>query len=223
MMADPPQQTPPDPRPAPPLRGTRDLFDINILPDRFRRKRLSLANVLPWLILVVLLGTIYPTWQLASQAQTTFQGQRLSLAQIQAEFDLYQTNTQEQEDLQAQIDSALAQKEALIESYGGLEFSTVPWSPTLYQINQVLPGGVSWSQIAQRDQSIQLEGVSPEYMLVIDLMNSLRGVEGLESVEINSIEVIDPEAFSTPSEETGAAPTIYKFSIVALTTEEVLP
>jgi Tfp pilus assembly protein PilN len=223
MMEDPTKQTPPEPRAALPLRGARELFDINILPDRFRRKKLSLASILPWLILAVLLGTIYPTYQLAIQEQSAFRDNRLALARVQAELDFYQTSSQEQEDLQNQIDDALAQKDAIILSFGGLKFSNIKWSPTLFQINQLLPEGVSWVQISQQNESIQLDGYSAEYQRVINLLDSLKSLDNLGSVEISSIEQMDPEEGSVTAPDSEPPPVIYRFTILTNLVGEVLP
>lgn len=223
MMEDPTKQTPPEPTSALPLRGSRDLFDINILPDRFRRKKLSLARILPWVILVVLLGTIYPTYQLAIQEQNTFRENRLALARVQAELDLYQTNSQEEEDLQNQIDDALAQKDAIIQSFGGLKFSNIKWSPTLFQIDQLLPEGVSWVQISQQYESIQLDGYSTEYQAVINLLDSLNGLDSLGNVEISSIEQMDPEEAAEGASDSEIPAVIYRFTILTKVVGEVLP
>ena len=223
MMEDPTKQTPPEPTAALPLRGSRDLFDINILPARFRRKKLSLASILPWVILVVLLGTIYPTYQLAIQEQGSFQENRLALARVQAELDIYQTNSQEQVDLQNQINDALAQKDAIIHSFGGLKFSNIKWSPTLFQIDQLLPEGVSWVQISQQNVSIQLDGYSVEYQSVINLLDSLRSLDSLGNVEISSIEQMDLEESSEAPSDSKTAAVIYRFTILTNVVGEVLP
>lgn len=230
-MEDLTQQPPLESRPTPPLSGSRDLFDINILPDRFRRKKLTLMGLLPWLILIILLGSIYPTYNLATLSQGTFQDNRLALARVQADLDFYQSNSQEQEELQSQLDDAMDQKEAIIQSYGGLQFSSQKWNPTLFQINQLLPEGVSWTQISQQNETIRLDGIATEYQLVIDLLDSLKSLDSLEVVEIESIEQIESEeTLTTPPEgeddqitPSEVPPIIYSFTILAITAGEVQP
>lgn len=230
-MEDPITQATPEPRPALPLRGSRDLFDINILPDRFRRNKLTLMVLLPWLLLAILLGTIYPVYTLANKAQSSFQEKRLALARVQAELDFYQINSQEREELQTQLDDALAQKDTIVQSYGGLQLSTYKWSPTLAQINQQLPEGVSWVQVSQQDKTIRLNGIAREYPLVLELLDSLDGLEGLADVEIDSIEQIDLEDIPENLLENEAdallssvaPPTYYRFTILARAAGEVQP
>jgi len=230
-MEDPTNQPHSIPKATHSLRGSRDLLDINILPDRFRRKKLTIIGLLPWLLLFVLLGTIYPTYQLAVQSQSTFQEKRLALTRVQADLDFYQTSSQEQADLQSQLDNAQTQKAAIIESYGGLQLSNKKWSPTLFQINQLLPDGASWIQISQQNDTIRLDGVAPEYLLVIDLLDSLNNLDNLGSVEIDSIERIDTEQVPAPTVEDGedvvssteGSPTIYSFTFLIETSGEVLP
>lgn len=231
-MEDPTTQTTSESRPALTLRGSRDLFDINILPDRFRRKKLTLMILLPWLLLAVLLGTIYPVYTLASQAQSSFQDQRLALARVQAELDFYQITSQEQEDLQTRLDEALAQKDAIVQSFSGLQLATNKWSPTLIQINQQLPEGISWVQVSQQeDKTIRLDGVTREYLLVLDLLDSLNSLDGLADAEIDSIEQVDPEEISEALLEdevdallsSVATPGYYRFTILARAAGEVQP
>ena len=230
-MEDPIKQPPIEIGPTQPLRGTRDLFDINILPPRYRRKKLTLIGVLPWLLLFVLLGTIYPTYTLAAQSQRAFQDSRLALAKVQADLDFYQSNSQEQEDLQSRIEDAQARQEAIRQSFGGLQFSTLKWSPTLFRINQLLPEGMSWVQISQQDQNIRLEGVSTEYQLVIGLRDTLSNIASLDSVEIDTIEKIETEETPVPApaeEEEGTTAgeepaALYRFTILADLVGEVEP
>lgn len=230
-MEDPTIQATSEPRPARPLRGSRDMFDINILPDRFRRKKLTLMVLLPWLLLAVLLGTIYPVYTLANKTQNTFQEKRLALARVQAELDFYQTSSQEREDLQTRLDDALDQKDAIILSYGGLQLENNQWSSTLVQINQQLPEGASWVQISRQDQTIRLDGIAREYPLVLDLLDSLNGLDGLTEVEIDSIEQIDLDEIPESLLENEAdallssisPPTYYRFTILARAAGEVQP
>ena len=228
-MEDPTIQATPEPQPTLAFRGSKDLFDINILPDRFRRRKLTVMILLPWLLLAVLLGTIYPVYTLANQTQSTFQEKRLAMARVQAELDFYQINSQEREQLQTQLDDALAQKDAIVQSYGGLQLSTYKWSPTLVQINQQLPEGINWVQVSQQDKTIRLDGIAREYLLVLDLLNSLDGLDSLADVEIDLIEKIDlediPEFLLENEADTllssVAAPTYYRFTILARAAGEV--
>jgi Tfp pilus assembly protein PilN len=229
-MEDPIKQPPLETETTRPLRGTRDLFDINILPARYRPKRLTLIGLLPWLLLIVLLGTIYPTYTLAVQSQGNFQDSRLALAKVQADLDFYQNNSQEEEALQSQIDDAETQREAILLSFGGLQFSTVKWSPILSEIHLQLPAGVSWVQIAQQDQKIRLDGVATEYQLVINLRDTLQTINSLGTVAIDSIERVETEDIPDPSsvEDEGITAdeepfTAYRFTILTNLAGEVGP
>jgi len=228
-MEEPTNQPAQVPKTSSPLMGSRDLLDINILPDRFRRKRLTLMGALPWLLMAILLGTAFPTYQLAVQSQISFREKRLDLARVQAELDFFESSNQEGIDLQDQIDAAFAEKDAIIQSYGGLQLSTQKWSPTLTQIDQLLPSGANWTQISQGEGLIRLDGAADEYQLVIDFRDSLETLEGLADVEIDSIELTVVESTSGPPIEgdpdsgsvSSITQPIYQFTILAATTGEV--
>jgi Tfp pilus assembly protein PilN len=230
-MEDPTTQVSPEPKLTPPLRGTRELFDINILPDRFHRRKLSLMALLPWLLLIFLLGSAYPTYRLAISSQAAFKEKRLELTLVQSNLELYQTSNQERAELQAQIDTATAQKDGIIQSLGGLQLSTNKWSPALFQIQNLTPGEIRLSELSQQGVTIRLEGTADQYNDVINLLDSLLALDSLKHVQIDSIERLDQEDLPTPvSEDQGdinpsssEEPTIFRFSILATTQGEVTP
>jgi Tfp pilus assembly protein PilN len=230
-MEEPTTQVSPEPKLSPPLHGTRELFDINILPERYRRRRLSLMVLLPWLLLIILLGTIYPTYQLAVNSQAGFREKRQELAEAQAALEIYQSNNQERDDLQTQIDTSSAQRDAIIQSLGGLQLSSSKWSPTLFQIESQIPGGIRLSGLSQQGETIRLNGTADQYELVINLLDSLLALDNLKHVGIDSIERVELENMPTPVPEVEGdsdlsppeEPTYFRFTILATTQVEVAP
>ncbi len=65
------------------LAGSIDLFDLNILPLRHRRKKIKLVHILPWQILIILLGMLYPAGINALDAQAQFIQSKSDLNQVQ--------------------------------------------------------------------------------------------------------------------------------------------
>jgi Tfp pilus assembly protein PilN len=187
--------------------------------------------MIPWLLLVILLGTVYPTYLLTVRSQEAFREKSLELIGAQAAFEFYQSSNEERDDLQAQIDSASSQRDAILQSLGGLQLSTSKWSPTLFQIEAIIPQGISLSDLSQQGNSIRLDGTSDQYNLVINLLDSLLTLDSLKQVEIDSIERIDQEDLSVPvledegdtSVSTEEEQGYYRFTIIATTLGEVAP
>jgi len=219
-----------------PLRGTADLFDINILPARYQRKRLTLLMILPWLLLLILLGTLYPTYIMATEAQGIFRQKRLDYAQTQVKLDFFQSNTEELEILQTQIDEKTAERDSILESYSGLDLTPEDWSPALFQIQAVVPEGIELSYLSRQGEAYRLEGIASQYPLIIELSDALTGIDALTNIEIDQIEQTpqedapaladllpteaDPE---NPEAAPAAEPTFYTFTILFNSAGEVQP
>jgi len=217
------------------IRGTPDLFDINILPARYQRKRLTFLMILPWLLLLILLGTIYPTYTIAAKTQDIFRQARLDFAQTQVKLDFFQSNTEELELLQSQIEEKTAERDQILESYSGLDLAPEDWSPTLFKIQAAVPQGIALSYLSRQDDAYRLEGIASQYALIIDLSDALAGIDALSEIEIDQIEQIPeddapvlpnlPPTEADPENPDTAPvrPTFYAFTILFDTAGEVQP
>lgn len=218
-----------------PPKGTPHMFDMNILPTRYQRKRLTFLMILPWLLLVILLGTIYPTYTMAVQTQKIFRQARLDFAQTQVKLDFFQSNTEELELLQTQIEEKTAERDLILESYSGLDLVREDWSPALFKIQAAVPEGIALSYLSRQDDAYRLEGIASQYALIIDLSDALTGIDALSEIEIDQIEQISeddtpvlpdlppPEADPENPDAAPARPTFYAFTILFDTTGEVQP
>jgi Tfp pilus assembly protein PilN len=217
------------------LRGTSGLFDINILPARYRRKRLTFLMVLPWLLLMFLLGTIYPTYTIAVKTQDIFRQRRLEFAQTQVKLDFFQSNTEELELLQTQIVEKTTERDQILESYSGVDLTREAWSPALFQIQATGPQGIALSFLSRQGDTYHLEGIASQYQLIIDLSDALAEIDALTDIEIDLIEQIAEEdapvlpglpPTAVDLENPEAAPvesTFYTFTILFNSAEEVQP
>jgi Tfp pilus assembly protein PilN len=230
-MDDPKKITPEDLRKTPLLRGTIELFDINILPERYRRRKITLISVLPWLILVLLIGALYPAATNAIKAQNDFQEIQAELLLTKTELEIMQTNTESLENIQNEIASETDRRDQVLSSYGGINLRGTSWNATLLRIYQITPPDIVWNAVSQQENEILLDGMATSYQVVLDFYDSLDHLTGLQSVEITSMEqVIDEDAVvaTTSKEEEGnsnatdpSAP--YSFTILSTTDGEVLP
>ncbi|MEJ2413462.1 MAG: PilN domain-containing protein [Anaerolineales bacterium] len=216
------------------IRGTPDLFDINILPARYQRKQLTFLMILPWLLLLILLGTLYPTYTIAVKTQDIFRQARLDFAQTQVKLDFFQSNTEELELLQTQIEEKTAERDQILESYSGLDLAPEDWSPTLFKIQAAVPKGIVLSFLSRQGDAYRLEGIASQYLLVSDLADDLAGIDALTDIEIDQIEQIAqenapvlpdlPPTEAPENPETAPAePTFYAFTILFDSTGEVQP
>lgn len=213
------------------LAGSTGLFDLNILPQRYRRKRIKLAVVGMWLLFLVLLGLLYPTGIMALKAQALFQSSKIDLAQVQTTLDNYKSATNELEELEAEIEGVYQLRDQIIESYQGIDFQSTKWSTTLFLIDEIAPEGITWTLISQQGNEIQLKGVSQNYSIVLELVDILQDLDELQTVQIDTIDqvIIEESGAVLPEswEDTQPLPTpnpSYTFTILAYTSgEEGLP
>ena len=182
-----------DPLPKP-LAGTLSLFDINILPDRFRRRKFRLVNALPWLVLIVLLGTLYPATISTFQAQAEFRLKQIEFTDLQSTLTNYQIAAVEMENIQAEIESQIEIRDQIEASYQGIDLQGTYWSHLLFQIDQTTPAGISWTQITQVEDQIRLEGIASTYPTILILQDSLAEINGILSVQIESVDQVLDEA-----------------------------
>lgn len=201
---DDPKQIPGDDSPqTKPLAGSLSLFDINILPQRYRRRKIRFINILPWLVFLLLLGALYPSGITAMGAQSEFRLTQRKLNGLQSLIEDYQSAAEEMESLQTEIDLQLERRDQILSSYQGLDLKGSNWSSILFLIEENAPAGILWTQITQKDGEIRLDGIANAYPTVLSLRDSLETIDGIIRIQINSVDQILEESPVIISPETG--------------------
>ena len=207
------------------LVGSVGLFDINILPQRYRRKRIRLVSILPWLLFIILLGLLYFSGILALEAQAQFKRSQIDLAQVQSALGNYQSSAEQVESLENEIEAAYLLRDQITDSYQGFDLTSTHWSDTLFSIKGIIPKGISLTLITQLDNQILLQGNSNSYPIILGLVEKLNGLDSVQSVQIESvtriIEILETGDESQPVRSNNPS---YSFSILTITSgEEGLP
>ncbi|MCD4801765.1 MAG: PilN domain-containing protein [Anaerolineales bacterium] len=213
------------------LVGSVGLFDINILPQRYRRKRIRLVSILPWLLFIVLLGLLYFSGILALEAQAQFKQSQIDLAQVQSALENYQSSAEQVESLENEIEAANLLRDQITDSYQGVDLTGTHWSDTLFSIKGIIPEGISLSLVTQQENQILLQGISNSYSIILDLVENLNGLDAVQNVQIESVtriveaepsvDIIETGDESQPIRSTNPS---YSFSILTITSgEEGLP
>ena len=213
------------------LVGSVGLFDINILPQRYRRKRIRWVSILPWLSFIVLLGLLYFTGILALEAQAQFKQSQIDLAQVQSALDSYQSSAEEVDFLENELEAAYQLSDQITASYKGIDLTGTRWSDTLFNIQRIIPEGISLTLITHRENHILLQGISNSYPIILDLVEKLNSLDAVQRVQIESVTRIIEVESSVEVVETGdesqpdrSKNPSYTFSILATTSgEEGLP
>jgi Tfp pilus assembly protein PilN len=213
------------------LAGSIDLFDLNILPLRHRRKKIKLVHVLPWLLLIILLGMLYPAGINALDAQAQFIQSKSDLDQVQSQMEKYQSISEEMNSLEIEIEGATQLRDQILDSYQGIDLRGTNWSETLFLIQAIIPEGITLTLVSQRDDQIQIDGVSDSYDIILDYEGRLNDLRTVFRVQLESVKQIieeEPEpalaAAGEDSEITIPQNTSYNFTILIISSgEENLP
>ncbi|MCJ7715372.1 MAG: PilN domain-containing protein [Anaerolineales bacterium] len=213
------------------LTGSIALFDINILPERYRRKRIRLVNILPWVIFIILLGTLYPVGIIALDAQSQFIQSKSDLALVQSRMENYQSASEEMDSLTSEIETTTQLRDQILASYQGIDLQGTNWSESLFRIQEIIPEGISLTLVSQFEDQIQLNGVSESYDNILDFEGRLSGLDAVSNAQIDSVELIIEEeqepavpAVEDESGLTGSQNPSYLFTILIISSgEEGLP
>ncbi len=177
------------------------LMDLNILPERYRRKKVKPIMVLPWVLWIALVGLMYPMVTNLIQAQTAYHEAKTGFLTTQATVEAYQPLSEEMDSLQAQIDEANQTVEKIQSSLQEIKIDSPSWSEILSLIKNNTPRGVALSTIVQSGDQIVVEGSAKSYQLVLDMDETLKGVDRFSKVELQAINrAISEEPTPTPSE-----------------------
>ncbi len=211
------------------LAGSLSLFDINILPQRYRRRKIRFINILPWLVFLLLMGTLYPSGITAMGAQSEFRLSQRKLNGLQSLLENHQGAAGEMESLQTEIDLQIERRDQILSSYQGLDLTGSKWSSILFLIEKNAPAGILWTQITQKDGEIRLDGIANAYPTVLSLRDSLEKIEGIIRVQIDSVDqiledspVIPPSEAGEDNQPASIQTPSYHFTLLATVAEDGL-
>lgn len=185
------------------------LLDLNILPERYRRKKIKPLMVLPWVLWIALIGLVYPMIMNLIQAQGTFQETKTEFLTTQATVEAYQPLTAELDALQAQIDEANQTVDNIKSSYQDIHIDSRHWSEILTLIKENTPQGTELTNVIQNGDQIAVEGYAKSYQMVLDMDGLLKKVEAFSKVELQAINrVVSKEPTPIPPETGEESPVV---------------
>ena len=208
------------------LTSSLEAFDFNILPERYQPRKIRLVAILPWMLFLIFLSALYPSFVLAQEAQSLFKQTGFEVTVLQTSLETYQSAANEMSVLQDQIDSATERRDQILDSYQGIDLQGSDWSPALFKIDSIVQDDISWTSIIQQDQEINLEGRASTYQDVLDLKSNLNNLGEFSNVRIDMIDqvILDPAVIVVSSTEDGQSPVeippTYNFSVVVSLTGE---
>ncbi len=188
-------------------------IDINILPQVYRKRRLSLSALRPWLLMVAFALTLVPTLQFYSEASLELNRVEGSLEEVQAALDDYKPLAEEKSALEAKIEEALHQASEIESATESATIQEIVWSDILQNIIRIAPAGIELTVIDQLGYEVVIVGISEGHSLPMSYADDLMGSGLFTSLVVDSIVQIK-ESEAIPGESpTVESPPVYEFEM----------
>lgn len=187
------------------------LLDINLLPDRYRRRWPAPATVLAWLVAVALLGALVLSYRTYRSAHLEYQEQRAGHEAAQQQLEAEDSLAEDLNALRADIEAAQQEAATLQRSANALAIQEISWGTTLSSILELAPDGLDVNSVGQSEDTVGLQGTAEAYYLPLVYAAALSNSHPEALVTVQEIHVLVPQAEQeptpTPSEaETSTAP-----------------
>ena len=189
------------------------LLDIDVLPQRYRRKKLTWAAVAPWVALAGMLALVLPTYQWFSATNDNFNQIAGNLARQQATLASVKSPSVTEEALQTQVAQVMDQVNAYQNLTGDINLQQVAWGPTISGVLTKTPPGLYVDSIAQSGPVLTLNGTASAYQLPLDYARALETSGKFVSVQVKVIERVEPTPTSLGSAPTPVSPGSFGYEI----------
>jgi hypothetical protein len=189
------------------------MIDLNLLPEVYRKRKITLSALRPWLFLLAFGLILIPTLQLYSKASLELNRVEGDLAQVQAALDDYRPLAEEKAALEAKIEEALDQAGEIESATDSATIQEIVWSDVLQNILRIAPAGIELTIIDQLGYEVVIVGVAEGHHLPMSYADDLMESGLFASLVVNSIVQIK-EAEPTSIEPAGpVSPALYEFEM----------
>lgn len=178
------------------------IIQMNILPERYRRRRIHPGAVLAVLLLLVQLLLLYPISTILSQEQSSFMKSKTAFQDLQAEVDSYNAPREQSTELEAELESVREELLVFEDSFSAQNFQNKAWSEYLNLVLEQIPAALDVENILLQDSTILVFGRSDSYTLPLVMVENLETQEKFSAARALSIQLIPPE--EDPLNLTGA-------------------
>lgn len=185
-------------REKPPRAASATKLRMNVLPPRYRPRRLTLRSIAPWLLLLTLAGLVFPANARFREAAAAFQAVESHYEQVREALAAYSPLIAEAEALQTQIEAETARADAIEAIYADVQIQQVVWGEMISKVLAAQPENLFILSIDQLDDEVSLSGTADSHATVLKLQSNLRATSLFDEVEILSITLIPEEAEATP-------------------------
>lgn len=168
------------------------MIDFNLLPSRYRARKLSLTAMRPWLFLITSILVFVLARYQYSIAHSGFQSVGRDLEKVQAELDNYQPLIAQKDALDVHINSIKDEIFEIEAAYQFVAIQTVEWSDIINRVIENAPAGLDFTSVFQSTDELVLRGVTEDYHLPLTFSEELEAMGLSPSVSVESIVQVAP-------------------------------
>lgn len=205
-----------------------NLIELNVLPQRYRRRRFQLLTVLPWVLWVLLLALLYPIGTRFIRTEESFQEASREFQQVQLTMQEYQPLAEEIESLQSELETVNEEAEKIRTSLEEIKVESPQWSELISLVHQETPLRVELDRISQGENQIFVSGLADTYRDILIMAENLNSHDEFTDAQLESITRVNlpqPTPQSESAENlpspTTTPPTGYTFQITITISGEV--
>jgi Tfp pilus assembly protein PilN len=169
------------------------ILEMNILPERYRRRKIQPGAVLAVILLLGQLLLLYPVSTILIQEQNSFMESKTAFQDLQAEVDSYNAPQDRIAELEAELESIQQELIVFEDSFSALDFQNTAWSEYLNLVLEQAPAAINVDSILFQDSTILVIGRSDSYSLPLVMVDNLEAQERFSEARALSIQVIPPE------------------------------
>jgi len=167
-------------------------IDLNLLPERYRRRRLSFRGLRPWILTIGFSLMLVPSFKLLGQASANLKPLQEDSRQTLAELAGFREVSEERQALQKDYEDLISLTAQIEADYQSISIQQVLWGPMLKTVVGLVPGGVRLTSISQSVDEVTLEGEADSYMLPLDYADRLREGGQFSDVIVDSLRRLAP-------------------------------
>jgi Tfp pilus assembly protein PilN len=182
--------------------GQRAL-DLNLLPQRYRPRRITLKDTLPWVLALILTATVFPVSKLFVTTTARLAILETEYDRLQAELEAYDPMLEEAAALEDGITSAELTIDSIQGAYSEITIQNIVWGEVLGQIVRLQPEGVELLVLDQSGDQLAISGQAQTYRSPLQFLEAILQSPGFLAGEVEAIFRLTPaEVEANPDSET---------------------
>ena len=173
--------------------GPALVIDLNFLPERYRRRKLTLKALRPAFFALGFALLLIPLSQYWNGSRNRLLLVEAALERVQSELQDYEPLAEERTRLETRIEAAHAASAEIQAAYDTVNIQNVTWNQMISRSLTVVPNGIRIERVSQSGDELVFEGTAEAYALPSAFADNLRDLGDYGEVIIHSIARIEPQ------------------------------